>query len=395
MRRTGTLVMCSDGGVWVRRVVATLCVLAVAAVPVLVSPGAQAVVPTQGPTIVGTAQVGKTLTAQGATWPVAGTSTFAWYVGPSKIASGPTYVVRPARLGQQITLTETFTATVGGETGTASVTTPQVVEGDPPAPNRALTVTGPAEVGASLVAKRATFPVKGVTTLTWTIDGARVGTGRSYTIRPGDLGKVVRLTQYFSSNGYAATTLTLDRGPVGLGPAPVAFGRPSISGKVQAGSRLKVTGGTWSAPGRSTYAWSVDGTEVRRGRSYVVSLADVGSRVTVTETFTSPGYEPGTVSAQTPVVGPAPVRLRIKVGKARTGRRVAVIIRATSPGPEVPGKVRIGYSGRSLGAKKLTKGKTSLRLPRKKQDGEHRLRVIYRGKHGFGSASRIVMIRLR
>lgn len=386
--------MCSHGGVWVRRVVATLCVLAVAAVPTLAVPAAQAIVPTQGPTVEGTAQVGRTLTARPGTWPTTGTSSFEWWVAGSKVATGATYTVQPARLGQQLTLRETFTAT-GGDTGTASATTAPVIEGDPPTPTRPLTVTGVAEVGASLVASRATFPVKGVTTLAWTIDGARVDSGRSYTIRPADLGKVVRLTQRFSSNGYAATVLSLDSGPVGLGPAPTAFGRPSISGKVRAGSRLEVTGGTWSAPGRSTYVWSVDGAEVGQGRWYVASPADVGSRVSVTETFTSTGYAPGTATAQTPVVAPAPVRLRIKVGRARTGRRVAVVIRATSPGPDVPGRVRIGYSGKSLGTKRLSRGKASLRLPRQREDGNHRLRVVYRGKHGYGSATRTVVIRLR
>lgn len=371
-----------------------LCVLALASAPTPVHASPGALTPTQGPTIEGTAQVGRTLTARPGTWPTTGASTLEWWVADSRIATGATYRVQPARLGQQLTVRETFTST-GGEVATATVTTAPVLEGDPPTPSRPLTVTGAAEVGASLVASRATFPVKGVTTLTWTIDGVRVDTGRSYTIRPADLGKVVRLTQRFSSNGYAATVLTLDSGPVRLGPAPTAFGRPSISGTVRAGSRLKVTGGTWSTPGRSSYAWSVDGTEVAQGRSYVATLADVGSRVTVTETFTSTGYEPATASAQTPVVAPAPVRLRIKVGKARTGKRVAVVVRATAPGPAVPGRVRIGYSGKSLGTKKLTRGRASLRLPRQREDGAHRLRVVYRGKHGYGSATRTVVIRLR
>ncbi|MFC7492686.1 MULTISPECIES: hypothetical protein [unclassified Nocardioides] len=378
-----------------RRVLVATCVVAVAALPLAVAPAAEAVDETAPPTIAGTAKVGMTLTAQPATWPVPGTSTFEWWVGDVSVRKGATYTVPRNRLGQVITLRETFAANGTNETGTAEATTAPVVEGEPFAPTRALTVAGPAEVGSSLVASKATFPVKGVTTLTWTVDGVRVETGRSYTIRAADLGRVVRLTQRFSTNGYTPTVLTLDSGPVALGPAPTAFARPSISGKARVGATLRVTGGTWSTPGRSSYVWTVDGTEVERGRSYDVARADVGSRVTVTETLKSTGYAPGTATAQSPVVAPAPVQLRIKVGKARAGRRVAVIIRAVSPGPTVPGKVRIGYAGKSLGKERLVDGKVSLRLPRKKHEGVERLRVVYPGKRGFAPASRTIQIRLR
>ncbi|MDF1605734.1 hypothetical protein [Nocardioides sp. YIM 152315] len=378
-----------------RRAVAAVCVVAAGALPLLVVPTAQAVVPTTQPAITGTPKVGMTLAARGATWPVPGSSTFAWYVGEDWVGKGPTYRVGRARLGQVITLREAFTPDGSTERSPAEADSAIVVEGDPPTPTRPLSVTGASEVGSTLVTTKARFPVKGVTTLTWTIDGARVDTGRSYTMRPADLGKVVRLTQRFSSNGYAPTFLAFDTAPVALGPAPTAFGRPAISGRARVGARLKVTGGTWSAPGRSRYAWSVDGVEVARGRSYVVAVRDVRSRVTVTETLTSTGYAPGSVSAQSPVVAPAPVRLRIKVGKARAGRRVAVVIRAVSPGPAVPGKVRVGYAGRSLGKERLTRGRTSLWLPRKKHEGSQRLRVVYPGKRGFAHASRTIRIRLR
>jgi immune inhibitor A len=62
---------------------------------------------TAAPAITGTPRVGQTLTATPGTWPVAGTSTFAWKVGDKEKGTGTSYTLKPGDAGKSVTVTET------------------------------------------------------------------------------------------------------------------------------------------------------------------------------------------------------------------------------------------------------------------------------------------------
>lgn len=87
---------------------------AAVAVPLQAAPLA-----TSAPSITGTARVGQAMSLLPGTWPVAGTSTFAWLVGGQERGTGASYTLRPADAGKTVTVTETRKAD-GYEPATAT-----------------------------------------------------------------------------------------------------------------------------------------------------------------------------------------------------------------------------------------------------------------------------------
>ncbi|WP_200944965.1 MULTISPECIES: immune inhibitor A domain-containing protein [unclassified Nocardioides] len=358
---------------------------------------AAAVAPAPAPTtpiaVGGTPQVGQTLTAHGATWPLAGTSTFAWSVGGSPAGTGTTYVVQPGDLGKTVRLTETFQSTDHAD-ATTSAESSTVATGAAPSVLMPAQLGGSAQVGQTLTATGAVWSQPGTSTFAWSVDGTEVGTGTNLTVPIAALGKVVRVTETRTSSGYDAGTTTVDSAVVTAGAAPMATTPPKVAGTARVGSTLTVVGGTWPRAGSSTYAWSIGGRTVGTGTSYDVAAADEGKKVTVTETFTSPGYQAGMASAQSASVAKAPVALKVAVGKTKAGKKVGVVVRATAPGIDVPGKVKVVYGGTSLGLSTLKHGAASVRLPAKKK-GDYRLVVTYVPATGFGTASKVITVRVR
>jgi immune inhibitor A len=78
---------------------------------------------TKAVAVTGSPVVGQTLTATPATWPVDGTSTFAWKAGGATVGTGSSYQLKPADTGKTVTVTETRSSTAqadGTSTSTAT-----------------------------------------------------------------------------------------------------------------------------------------------------------------------------------------------------------------------------------------------------------------------------------
>jgi immune inhibitor A len=377
-----------------QRAISIVIALAFAAVLLqAVAAPAQAVAPT--PTtpvaITGNPTPGQTLHAVAATWPVAGTSTFEWTRGAEQVGMGEEYAVKPADATRTLTLTETFVS-AGNDPATSTAT---VVVGKIPAqpPATPVDIAGTPRVGQTLSAVGGVWTYAGDASYAWTVDGTTVSTTTSYVVRPADLGKVVKLTKSFASPTHETSTSTAQTAPV-TADAPAPTTAVKITGKAQVGSTLKVKPATWPVTGTSTFAWEIGGSRVGTGRSYQLKPADAGSKVTVYESFVSPSRDAATTSARSATVAKAPVSLTVKTGSVKRCTKVPVTIRATSPGPTVPGKVKVTYAGKGLGKVKLKSGKATVELPGKRK-GSYRLSVTYLGATGFARQDKTITVKVR
>jgi immune inhibitor A len=349
--------------------------------------------PSTQPSVAGTTQVGQTLTAHAAEWPLDGSSTFAWSVDGQSRNTGTTYVVRPEDLGHPITLTETFSSP-GHEDATATVGSAAITKGTAPHATVAPAFTGTAQVGERLAAVKATWPVAGESTFAWTVGGVLVGTGAAYVVAPADLGKPVTITETFASPGYDVATSAVATPAVILGAAPVATAQPRVSGAIRVGSTIKAVSGAWPLTGSSTFAWSVAGKTVGTGTSYAVRPADVGKALRLTETRTVPGYDSGRASTESVAVAKAPVKVSVAIGKAKRGKKVSVTVTAKSGRLTVPGKVTLTYAGRKVGSPTLKHGKLTVKLPAK-QKGQYWLTLSYAGTSVFTKDGKTVAVKVK
>jgi immune inhibitor A len=349
--------------------------------------------PSTQPSVTGTTQVGQTLTAHAAEWPMDGTSTFMWSIGGQSRGVGPTYVVQPGDLGLAVTLTETFSSP-GYEDATASAASAVITKGSAPQATAATSFTGTARVGQRLTAVKATWPVVGESTFAWTVGGTAVGTGATYAVAPADLGKPVAVTETFTSPGYDVATSAVASAAVIAGQAPVATKQARISGTIRMGSTLKAIPATWPVAGTSTFTWSVAGQAVGTGRSYAVRAADVGKPLRLTETLAVAGYDNGRSNTESEAVAKAPVTLSVTIGKAKKGKKVSVTVTPKSGRLKVSGKVTVTYAGKKIGSPTLKKGKGTVRLPAKPK-GKYWLTISYAGTSVYAKAGKTVAVKVK
>lgn len=350
--------------------------------------------PLTEPSITGATRVGQTLTAVGATWPVSGDSSFAWSVAGASVGTGgATYVVKPEDLGKSVRLTETFVSP-DHEVATATADSTVITRGSAPVATAATAITGTAQVGQALTAEAATWPLAGTSSFVWSVAGTPVGTGKTYVVRPADLDQAITVTETFTSPGYDNATATpVESAKVLPGTAPTATLPSWVIGAARVGSTLEITPATWPLPGTSTFVWSVDGTTVGTGSSITVGPELIGKRLTVSETFKSPGYSPGTATAQPGTVGKAAVTLSVAARKAKKGK-VSATIAAASGQLMVTGQVTVTYAGKKVRSLTLKNGKVTAKLPRKPK-GTYWLTVAYAGTSVFAKAGKTIAAKVR
>ncbi|MCR1784292.1 family 78 glycoside hydrolase catalytic domain [Nocardioides carbamazepini] len=148
---------------------------------------------------------------------------------------------------------------------------------------------------------------------------------------------------------------------------------PQVTGVPQHGSTLTATDGSWNTKGLSfSRQWLRDGTPIAgaTGTTYVVGVADLGSRLSVRVTATKAGDSGFADSATTGPVTAADLAVGVPVitGKARVGKKLAATL-------AVPAGATVSYQW-LVGGKAIKKGtKATLRLKRKWQGEKVRVRV--------------------
>jgi hypothetical protein len=254
------------------------------------------------PRITGTAEVGRTLSTNGAIWDSASfdgptATSFQWLVGgmPVAGATGKTYVVRTEDSGKRIAVRETGTRP--GYANLAVTSDPTAVVPEPaqpplsPAPTP--TVSGTPQVDKVLTAVAGSWPAGTTLTFQWhygtgPISGA---TGPTYTPKPSDVGLWVRVSVTGTKAGFHPTTRTSARtDPVAKGV--LAAVRPTITGKTRVGKTLRAVTGTWTPTPKFRYQWKANGKKIRgaTGVKLVLQAGQRGKRITVTVTGTRAGY---------------------------------------------------------------------------------------------------------
>jgi beta-glucosidase len=173
--------------------------------------------------------------------------------------------------------------------------------------------------------------------------------------------------------------------PTEPGPdAVTSLTAPTVTGDAVVGRRLTATPGTWSVAGATTaYQWLRDGADVpgATGTSYLLGAADVGHRLAVRVTATSPGRTPGvaTSATTTPVRKAAPTLKVTAPRSVKAGRRPLVRIRVGSGVVDrVSGTVTLRYGGKVVRVRldRSDKGLVALRLPALRK-GRHSLAVSF------------------
>ena len=354
---------------------------------------APAPTPTTPVSITGDPTPGKPLHAVAATWPVPGTSTFEWTIGPSQLGMNQDYTPTPADATLTLTVTETFVSD-GNDPATSTAT---VTIGKVPAhaPDWPLSILGTPRVGQTLSASGGEWYdyYQGDQTFAWYVDGTLVSTTWWYLVKPTDLGKTVKLTKSISLPKYETSTATAESVPVTTN-APAATTAPKMIGTAKVGSTLTVVPATWPLTGTSTFEWSIGGWSVGTGTSYRLKPADAGAKVTVTESFVRPFYDTAKATVTSATVANSPLSLAVKTGRAKKGKPVSLTIRATSPGLTVPGEVKVTYDGWNLGTATLKHGKAVVKLPAKSR-GSYRLKVTYPGGSGFDRKTKTLTVKVK
>ena len=364
------------------------------------TPGVQPVadpapVPSTQPGITGTTQVGQTLTAHAAEWPVGGNSTFAWSVGGQQTGAGPTYVVKPGDLGLSVTLTETFSSP-GYEARHRHRRQRRGHEGNRSAgrsghrhhaaPHRSASDSRPSRrAGRS----RGRPPTRG----RWA--ARRSAPVRPTSSRPPTSASRSRSRRRCTSPGYDVATSAVASAAVHRW---TGAGRDHpgerLRGRSASGSTLTAVPATWPAAGTSTFAWSVAGQTV--GTGHVVRRPARGRRQAAQADGDAhrPGYDNGTASTESETVAKAPVTLSVAPGKAKKGKKLSVTVTAKSGHLTVPGKLTVTYSGKRIGSSLLKKGKVTVKLPAKPK-GRYWLVISYAGTTVFAKASRTVAVKVK
>jgi len=242
---------------------------------------------TPTPTLSGTPEVGKKLTAKVGTWKPTSTLSFAWKRGGTPIegATATSYTLTTDDAGQSITFSVTadrleYTTT----TKTSKALAVKKLLTATPTPD----VTGTPAVGATLTAAAGTWEPASVTKkYQWKRNGASIAkaTKSTYKLTSSDAGKTITLVVTGSRSGYSTVAKTSAGLVVGkvLTKTPV----PTVTGVLAVGQTLTAATGAWS-PATVTfgYQWRRDGLAIEgaTGSTYELVAADAGRLITVTVT---------------------------------------------------------------------------------------------------------------
>lgn len=165
-------------------------------------------------------------------------------------------------------------------------------------------VTGAAQVGQKLTANLGAWS-DGVTfARQWKRDGAPIqgARGASYRLTAADRGARITLEVTGSKPGHTSTRLE-SRPTATVRAGQLTPAKPRIAGKAKVGTSLTAVSAAWK-PGqvKLTYRWLRDGKVIAgsQRKTYVVTRADVGHRISVRMIGTRPGYAKATrTSAKT------------------------------------------------------------------------------------------------
>lgn len=343
------------------------------------------------PTVTGTAQVGKTLTADPGTWtPSDVTHAYQWLRGDDAItgATAATYKLVAADVGAQISVR--VTATKGTDTLLAtSAKTAAVADLPPVVNNTAPTVTGVAKVGKTLTASAGTWTPSDVThAYQWlrgddTIAGA---TASTYKLVAADLDAKISVQVTASKADFtdlavkSAKTDTVTLEDLAISSAAAITGAPTVGGTLT-GKPAEFSGGADSVSNQ----WLADGNAIegQTGNTLALTSALKGKSITFRSTA-----KRGTESLESVSTAVGPVKATPTASVSATpgmyGTSAAVTVNVSDG---ATGEVTLTVAGQPMGAMTLTGGQAVFVLSPAVGPGSHALGVSYAGNGEFNAAS--------
>ncbi len=274
------------------------------------------------PTINGTATQGETLTVDttgisDADGPSTLDFSYQWLADGSNIdgANSDSYTLTQSEVGQNISVTVTYTDAGGTNESLTSDTVGPVTNANDP-PIGVPTINGTATQGETLtVDTTGISDADGPSTLDfsyqWLADGSNIdgANSDSYTLTQSEVGQNISVTVTYTDAGSTNETLTSDTvGPVtNTNDSPI--GVPVINGTATQGETLTVdTTGISDPDGPDTltfsHQWLADGNNIDGANSetYTLTQSEVGQSISVTVTYTDAGGTNESLTSAT--VGP-------------------------------------------------------------------------------------------
>jgi hypothetical protein len=340
---------------WRRRAfLSALVIVLVLGLSAVAASAATPPVNTVAPSLSGTAQDGKTLTAAKGTWtgtaPI--TYTYQWQQTTNGGASwtdiagatASTYTPPAGFAGTQVRVV--VTATNGGGSGQAASPASAVILAGPPVNTVAPSLSGTAQDGKALTVAKGTWT--GGATIAygyqWQVstDGGATwndiagATTTSYTPPAGSAGKQVRAI-VTASNGDGTAQASSPASAVILANPPVNTVAPSLSGTAQDGVALTAAKGTWTGMATITYSYqwqvSTDGGVTwndiagATANSYTPPAGNAGKQLHAVVTATNgDGSAQATTPASAPILPNPPANTVAPSlgGTAQDGKAITV-----------------------------------------------------------------------
>lgn len=291
--------------------------------------------------------VGQSLNVSSGTYSSTGvTETYRWTADGSDLsgATAAALELTPALLGKTIGVKVTA-AKPGYEDLSYAVAGPTVADGTL-AIVTAPAVSGLPVVGRSLTAAPGTYnPVAEAVSYEWSANNVAISgaTGATFVPTTGLVGKQLTLKVTVKAIGYTDLVSVVPVGVVSKETLTVTKDA-TLTGTVAVGAPVKVTAGTYSAPGVSiSYQWLANGVAIAKatGTSYTPSARDKNKGLSVRITATKLGYTSVVTTTS---------QLTVKIGTIKVIKKPAV----TKKTPQVAKKLKVSKGSYKTAGVKVT-----------------------------------------
>lgn len=263
---------------------------------------------TTKPTISGTPQVGRTLTASTEGWTPGTKFEFQWTSDGKNIAGATdsTLLVGTENVGKTLAVKVTGSLADHVDATVASDPTKPVAP-EPTAPTTTIkpTISGTPQVGKTLTVNPGTWPEGTTPTFQWLRDGQPIPDATNKTFGPGaaTVGKKVTVKVTGTINGKPVSYTSPSTAAVKEGT--LSAPTPKISGIAQVGKTLTLVTGTWTAGTSPKFQWYRNGQTISGATNATLGLGagSQGKKITVKVTGRKSGFSTVTkTSAQTATV---------------------------------------------------------------------------------------------
>lgn len=363
------------------------------------------------PSVSGTAKRGATLTASSGTWAGIGNTTARQWQRSTDNggtwqdilgATGTTYVLAVADIGALVRVFVTTTNPEGSATATSAATAQVVSDG--PVNMLSPAFTGNARRGSVLTAVPGTWGgVGNAFAYQWQRSGDGgttwapiAGADRAeYELAAGDVGGIVRVL-VTATNPDGTASRASAASVVVAASAPVNTVTPTVTGAALRATTLTASTGSWTGTG-NTYAlqWQRDpGTGFvdiagATGMSYVLGVADVGSRVRVRVTASNPDATVAAYSIGSAVVAAGPPVARVAPTISGTARRASTLTSTRGEWLGIENEYAYQWQRRASGAPQFTDiaGATGVSYVLDAADVGAQVRLVITASNADGSAA--------